>query len=65
MCLQDRSGLGKESTKYTSGDYVARGDGKSGYGRKGGQPWTDKWLKFDNSYFKYVRSIAFTSMARL
>jgi hypothetical protein len=50
--MQDRSGLGAESTKYTTGDHVARGDGKSGYGRKGGQPWTERWLKFDNSYFR-------------
>ena len=49
---KDRSGLGKESTKFTEGDHVARGDGKKGYGRKGGQPWTEKWLKFDNSYFR-------------
>lgn len=48
---KERSGLGKESTKFTEGDYVARGDGKKGYGRKGGQPWTEKWLKFDNSYY--------------
>lgn len=40
-----RSGLGKESTKFTEGEHVARGDGKKGYGRKGGQPWTEKWLK--------------------
>lgn len=45
---QDRSGEGAESTKFTSGDHVARGDGKAGYGRKGGSPWTEKWLKFDN-----------------
>ena len=48
-CLfQDRSGEGAESTKFTSGDHVARGDGKAGYGRKGGSSWTEKWLKFDN-----------------
>jgi len=48
---KDRSGLGKESTKFTEGDAAPRGDGAKGYGRKGGQPWTEKWLKFDNSYF--------------
>ncbi|KAM3575719.1 hypothetical protein VYU27_002339 [Nannochloropsis oceanica] len=48
---KERSGLGKESTKYTDGKHIARGDGKEGHGRKGGQPWTEKFLKFDNSYF--------------
>lgn len=38
----DRSGFGKESTKYT-------GDGK-------GQSWTVEWLKFDNSYFVEVKA---------
>ncbi|CAM9403247.1 unnamed protein product, partial [Choristocarpus tenellus] len=46
--FKDRSGEGAESTKFTSGDHVARGDGKAGYGRKGGSSWTEKWLKFDN-----------------
>lgn len=46
--LKDRSGEGAASTKFTSGDHVARGDGKAGYGRKGGSSWTEKWLKFDN-----------------
>jgi len=52
--FKDRSGFGAESTKYTSGDFVARGDGKPGIGRKGGSSWTEKWLKFDNSYFQTV-----------
>uniref|UniRef100_A0A6V2VS13 Plant heme peroxidase family profile domain-containing protein n=2 Tax=Heterosigma akashiwo TaxID=2829 RepID=A0A6V2VS13_HETAK len=52
--FKDRSGFGAEKTKYTSGDHVARGDGKPGYGRQGGSSWTDKWLKFDNSYFQTV-----------
>ncbi|CAM9832630.1 unnamed protein product, partial [Scytosiphon promiscuus] len=46
--FKDRSGEGAESTKFTTGDHVARGDGKAGYGRKGGSSWTEKWLKFDN-----------------
>ncbi|CAM9598816.1 unnamed protein product [Chrysoparadoxa australica] len=50
----DRSGLGKEETKFTDGKAVARGDGKAGIGRKGGQPWTRVWLKFDNSYFSSI-----------
>eukprot|EP00904_Undaria_pinnatifida_P010831 jgi/Undpi1/6879/HiC_scaffold_21.g09355.m1 len=52
--FKDRSGEGAESTKFTSGDHVARADGKAGYGRKGGSSWTEKWLKFDNSYFATV-----------
>ncbi|CAM9629938.1 unnamed protein product [Ectocarpus sp. 6 AP-2014] len=52
--FKDRSGEGAESTKFTSGDHVARGDGKAGYGRKGGSSWTEKWLKFDNSYYATV-----------
>ena len=34
----DRSGFGKESTKYT----------KEGPGAPGGSSWTAQWLKFDN-----------------
>ncbi|CAN0351217.1 unnamed protein product [Discosporangium mesarthrocarpum] len=52
--FKDRSGEGAASTKFTTGDHVARGDGKAGYGRKGGSSWTEKWLKFDNSYFQTV-----------
>lgn len=46
--VQDRSGEGKERTKFTSGDHIARADGKPGFGREGGSSWTDRWLKFDN-----------------
>lgn len=47
-----RSGFGAEKgTKYTTGDVTPRADGKAGYGTKGGSSWTEKWLKFDNSYF--------------
>ncbi|CAN0535772.1 unnamed protein product, partial [Scytosiphon promiscuus] len=42
-------------TKFTSGDHVARGDGKSGYGRKGGSSWTEQWLKFDNRCVPLMR----------
>jgi len=42
----DRSGFGKESTKYT----------KDGPGNPGGSSWTPEWLKFDNSYFKEVKA---------
>lgn len=45
----DRSGLGKEKTKYTESSPEA--------GKKinpGGSSWTPQWLKFDNSYFTEV-----------
>uniref|UniRef100_A0A7S2V2W5 Plant heme peroxidase family profile domain-containing protein n=1 Tax=Fibrocapsa japonica TaxID=94617 RepID=A0A7S2V2W5_9STRA len=51
---KDRSGFGAETTKYTDGSTVARGDGKEGIGAKGGSAWTEKWLKFDNSYYQTV-----------
>ncbi|KAG5250853.1 L-ascorbate peroxidase [Salix suchowensis] len=41
----ERSGWGKPETKYT----------KNGPGAPGGQSWTAKWLKFDNSYFKDIK----------
>ena len=31
---------------------VVRPDGKPGLGMPGGQPWTKRWLTFDNSYYK-------------
>lgn len=31
---------------------VVRADGVPGLGMPGGQPWTKRWLTFDNSYFK-------------
>lgn len=42
---KNRSGFGKESTKYTA----------EGPGTKGGSSWTPEWLKFDNSYFVEVK----------
>lgn len=42
----DRSGFGKESTKYT----------KNGPGKPGGSSWTPEWLKFDNSYFQDIKN---------
>jgi hypothetical protein len=50
-----RSGLGADKTKFTDGSKVARGDGKEGIGAKGGSSWTEKWLKFDNSYFTTMK----------
>eukprot|EP01023_Acetabularia_acetabulum_P063533 TRINITY_DN798_c0_g1_i2.p2 TRINITY_DN798_c0_g1~~TRINITY_DN798_c0_g1_i2.p2 ORF type:complete len:316 (-),score=71.75 TRINITY_DN798_c0_g1_i2:186-1133(-) len=41
----NRSGFGKEQTKYTA----------EGPGTKGGQSWTAEWLKFDNSYFTEIK----------
>ena len=41
----DRSGFGKESTKYT----------ENGPGKPGGQSWTVKWLEFDNRYFTDIK----------
>ncbi|GJR88024.1 probable L-ascorbate peroxidase 6, chloroplastic/mitochondrial isoform X1 [Tanacetum coccineum] len=41
----ERSGWGKPETKYT----------KEGPGAPGGQSWTVKWLRFDNSYFKVIQ----------
>lgn len=46
----ERSGWGKESTKYT-----ADGPGFPG-GKPGGQSWTVNWLTFDNSYFKEIKA---------
>lgn len=41
----ERSGFGKETSKYT----------KDGPGTPGGQAWTVNWLTFDNSYFKVTK----------
>ncbi|KAI5668660.1 hypothetical protein M9H77_18513 [Catharanthus roseus] len=41
----ERSGWGKPETRYT----------KDGPGAPGGQSWTVRWLKFDNSYFKDIK----------
>eukprot|EP00602_Paraphysomonas_sp_CaronLab_P000476 CAMPEP_0185018504 /NCGR_PEP_ID=MMETSP1103-20130426/1208_1 /TAXON_ID=36769 /ORGANISM="Paraphysomonas bandaiensis, Strain Caron Lab Isolate" /LENGTH=284 /DNA_ID=CAMNT_0027548341 /DNA_START=129 /DNA_END=983 /DNA_ORIENTATION=+ len=48
---KDRSGFGKESTQYTTGDVDPSGRGVVDYGREGGSSWTKNWLEFDNSYF--------------
>ena len=42
----ERSGFGKESTKYTV----------NGPGKPGGSSWTPEWLKFDNSYFVEIKN---------
>ncbi|KAK9820776.1 hypothetical protein WJX74_001733 [Apatococcus lobatus] len=45
----DRSGNGKEDTKYTKA-----GTPQVGSGSPGGSSWTVQWLKFDNSYFQDI-----------
>lgn len=53
---KNRSGMGKETTKFTEDSHIARADGKPGIGStKGGSAWTPVWLKFDNSYFTVLR----------
>lgn len=42
----DRSGWGKESSKYT----------EKGPGAPGGQSWTVDWLTFNNSYFSEIKA---------
>jgi L-ascorbate peroxidase len=39
------------ATAHTRDDAVARADGRRGVGMPGGQSWTPRWLRFDNSYF--------------
>jgi L-ascorbate peroxidase len=45
--FHNRSGLGKESTKYTS-------QCPAGVKTIGGSSWTKDWLKFDNEYFTHI-----------
>mmetsp|Transcript_87575 Transcript_87575/g.245135 ORF Transcript_87575/g.245135 Transcript_87575/m.245135 type:complete len:348 (+) Transcript_87575:101-1144(+) len=48
----NRSGLGKEKTKFTDGSMKQpRADGTDAPYTPGGQSWTEKFLIFDNSYF--------------
>jgi L-ascorbate peroxidase len=48
----DRSGLGKEKTKFTDGSMKQpRADGTEAPYKPGGSSWTDKFLIFDNSYY--------------
>ena len=48
---KDRSGLGKEKTKFTDGSKQVRADGTDAKYTPGGSSWTQQWLVFDNSYF--------------
>eukprot|EP00531_Pseudo-nitzschia_arenysensis_P019307 CAMPEP_0116118290 /NCGR_PEP_ID=MMETSP0329-20121206/2024_1 /TAXON_ID=697910 /ORGANISM="Pseudo-nitzschia arenysensis, Strain B593" /LENGTH=316 /DNA_ID=CAMNT_0003611905 /DNA_START=115 /DNA_END=1065 /DNA_ORIENTATION=- len=52
---KDRSGLGKESTKFTNGSMEQKfGDGTKAPYSPGGSSWTPEFLIFDNSYFKIL-----------
>ena len=51
---KDRSGAGKEKTKFTDGSPQKRADGTEAKYTPGGSSWTDRWLIFDNSYFKIM-----------
>jgi L-ascorbate peroxidase len=51
---KDRSGLGAEKTKFTDGSIQYRADGTEAKYKPGGSSWTDRWLIFDNSYYKIV-----------
>ncbi|KAL7564930.1 hypothetical protein ACA910_009417 [Epithemia clementina (nom. ined.)] len=55
---KDRSGLGKEKTKFTDGQSEKskqiRADGTEAKYTPGGSSWVDQWLVFDNSYFKIL-----------
>jgi len=49
---KDRSGLGKEKTKFTDGKRKQpRADGTDAPYTPGGSSWTEQFLIFDNSYF--------------
>jgi L-ascorbate peroxidase len=48
----DRSGLGKEKTKFTDGSMTQKfADGTAAPYKPGGSSWTEQFLVFDNSYF--------------
>lgn len=40
-------------------------DKPAGIGMSGGQSWTEKWLKFDNSYFKVPEGPLASELLRL
>lgn len=48
--VPNASGEGN-GTKYTEEGFKARADGGEFVGMPGGKSWTEKWLKFDNSYY--------------
>jgi L-ascorbate peroxidase len=52
---QDRSGLGKEKTKFTDGDFEQKfADGSKAPYTAGGSSWTEQFFVFDNSYFQVL-----------
>eukprot|EP00533_Pseudo-nitzschia_delicatissima_P010698 CAMPEP_0116094456 /NCGR_PEP_ID=MMETSP0327-20121206/9143_1 /TAXON_ID=44447 /ORGANISM="Pseudo-nitzschia delicatissima, Strain B596" /LENGTH=315 /DNA_ID=CAMNT_0003586065 /DNA_START=159 /DNA_END=1106 /DNA_ORIENTATION=- len=51
---KDRSGLGKESTKFTDGAEQKFADGTSAPYTPGGSSWTPEFYVFDNSYFQIL-----------
>lgn len=52
---KDRSGLGKESTKFTDGSRKQQfADGEDAPYTPGGSSWTPEFLIFDNSYFQIL-----------
>lgn len=49
---KDRSGLGKDKTKFTDGSMKQLyADGSEAPYKPGGSSWTDQFLVFDNSYY--------------
>lgn len=52
---KDRSGLGKESTKFTDGSSTQKfANGEDAPYTPGGSSWTPEFFVFDNSYFKII-----------
>eukprot|EP00536_Pseudo-nitzschia_multiseries_P004302 jgi/Psemu1/318392/estExt_fgenesh1_pm.C_700024 len=50
----DRSGMGKDSTKFTNGSEQSFADGTKAPYTTGGSSWTEDFFVFDNSYFKVM-----------
>lgn len=56
---KDRSGLGKEQTKFTDGKAVQSfADGSRAPYTPGGSSWTEQFFVFDNSYFQILEDDA-------
>jgi len=52
---KDRSGLGKEKTKFTDGSTEQKfADGEKAPFTSGGSSWTEQFFVFDNSYFQVL-----------
>eukprot|EP00534_Pseudo-nitzschia_fraudulenta_P013759 CAMPEP_0201240724 /NCGR_PEP_ID=MMETSP0852-20130820/30933_1 /ASSEMBLY_ACC=CAM_ASM_000632 /TAXON_ID=183588 /ORGANISM="Pseudo-nitzschia fraudulenta, Strain WWA7" /LENGTH=310 /DNA_ID=CAMNT_0047536663 /DNA_START=137 /DNA_END=1069 /DNA_ORIENTATION=- len=51
--FKDRSGFGKEKTKFTDGNYDQKfSDGEKAPYTPGGSSWTEQFFVFDNSYYQ-------------